>query len=156
MIRTELLIGEFAVGLVVLLVIIHFLFLKTIFRGRSIRLMRQIRKSININSAGKKTSLLASHKKSGRGTLVVMISLVFFLEINLRLLGIGHLNWFKILHIAIALTSLVLLVMVAFPFSGEKKPRYHGTLAYTAYALFVIATVTGLPMFAWDLWQKIP
>lgn len=152
MIKTELLIGEFAVGSIVLLSIIHFLFLKTIFRGR---LMRQIRKSGNTHLLGE-TFLLTNHKKSGRRTLVVMISLVIFLEINLRLLDMGHLNWFKVVHIGIAVTSLGLLIMVAFPFNGEKKPCYHGKLAYTAYALFIITTLTGLPMFALDLWQKIP
>lgn len=141
---------EFVFGAVLFLARIYYLIYKIIYSGRSMarREGEEIDRSAQL-------LFLPRHKKMVRRMLWWMAGLVVFLEINLRILGIVHLDLYKIIHIFIAVTSFTLLLITALFFNGEKKPHLHRWFAYTSCTLFLIATLTGIPMFLEDILQKI-
>jgi len=146
----------FFVGIVfALLVATHTLLIETMARGRGLTKSNWKRPHSSFQKFFHELSPLDVHRKLGRAALLAMILLAVFLEAGLCFFGIHHPSWFRAFHIiCLGLPSLVGLALVCFPLNGTKT-KYHGRFAYTVYGFFTAATLTGIPLFVWDVWQYL-
>lgn len=88
-------------------------------------------------------NLIPLHKKFATATFWMMVVGVVVTEIMVRFHPHKEYSFLFEIHLPLAITSFVLMGALRFWITGERHPRLHKCLAYTAIATYFAAFLSG-------------